>query len=205
MFLNECTIPRRVLFDAALKRRLKKSHAKLPIEHFFVNSNPKTIISSDPGSEHLLHRACNNEILLDKVSQAGKPHRKTVTEQSSLIKLGQAIIAAYIPPQYSIQKEYQISIEEILPGVHCPICFSIPMLYARGTWHCSNCKHQSKRAHIDTINDNFLLIKPTITNSELRHFLDIPNIYIANEILKSLELPYIGNNSRGRVYMQPQQ
>ncbi len=173
-----------------------------PIEHFFVNSNSKTIISVDPGYEQILKRACNSEILLEKIIETNKTHRKTIMDQNALQKLGQAIIAAYVPPQYDIQKEYQINPTEVIPGVHCPVCFSIPMTYKYGTWHCSNCNHHSKMAHIDTVYDYFLLIKPMITNAELRRFLHIPSIYIANEILKSIGLPFIGNN-KGRIYLPP--
>ena len=76
------------------------------------------------------------------------------------------------------------------------------MKYHYGVWTCPHCKEKSKTAHIKAIEDYFLLIKPSITNSELRHFLQIDSIKSANNILKSLNLPYTGNR-KGRVYHRP--
>jgi hypothetical protein len=62
---------------------------------------------------------------------------------------------------------------------------------------------KSKTAHIPAIDDYFLLIKPTITNAELRAFLHIDSIRVAGKILSTMNLPFTGKY-KDRVYYQPQ-
>jgi ribosomal protein L37AE/L43A len=172
-----------------------------PIEYFFANSNEKSIITADPGNEHILNKVCTGETLIDKINRIGQLP-KSLTK-SSLKKIEDALLAAHTPPVYDIQKMYNISRNEILPGVHCPKCNLLQMLYKYGIWICPHCNYQSKTAFIPSINDYFLLIKPTITNAELCWFLNISSPDTATYILKSLNLPYTGSR-KGRIYYKPE-
>ncbi|MCQ6279911.1 nuclease-related domain-containing protein [Bacillus sp. EB600] len=175
----------------------------VPVEYLFVNSNDKTIITTDPGNEKIFQRVCTNETLIDKIHLLTQTQKPANPKKSNLKKLGEALLAAHTPPVFTIQKLYNISPYEILTGVYCPKCLSLPMVYNKGTWYCSQCSHQSKTAHIETLNDYFLLIKPSITNAEFRQFLHISSARSTNRILKSLNLPYTGTN-KGRIYYKPE-
>jgi ribosomal protein L37AE/L43A len=170
------------------------------IEYLFANSNDKSIITIAPGNEHILPKICTSETLIRKIGQIGQLANPFTT--SSLKKLEDTLLAAHTPPVYDPQKEYQISQKEILPGVHCPKCNLLAMRYESGIWICPHCDYKSKTAYIASINDYFLLIKPTITNAELRWFLNISSPDVANYLLKSLHLPSSGKN-KGRVYHKP--
>lgn len=173
----------------------------IPIEYFFANSHEKSIITADLGMEHILKKVCTGEILIDKINRIGQlPNSLT---KSTLKNIEDALLAAHTPPIYNIQKMYDIYPKEISPGVHCPKCELLAMVYKNGIWICLQCNYQSKTAFIPTINDYFLLIKPTITNAELRWFLQISSPDIANYILKSLNLPYTGSK-KGRIYYKPE-
>jgi ribosomal protein L37AE/L43A len=172
-----------------------------PIEYLFANSNEKSIITADPGYEHIFKKVCTGEILIDKINQMA-PLPNSLTK-SSLKNIEDALLAAHTPPKYNIQKMYNIFPKEIIPGVHCPKCDLLPMQYKNGIWTCLYCHYQSKTAFLPTINDYFLLIKPTITNAELRWFLQISSPDIATHILQSLNLPHIGSK-KGRIYFKPE-
>lgn len=182
-------------------KRLGLGH--IPIEYFYINANSKTIITADPGHEHLLQRVCNSEILVDKILQTNNFHKNGLIDNSTLQKLGHDLLASHTPPQYDIQKLYGITADNILTGVHCPICFSLPMEYKSGTWICRRCGCKSKTAHIETVYVYFLLIKPFITNVEFRNFLHLPSPNVAFEILKSMKLPSTGS-TKGRIYHKPE-
>ncbi|MGG5255164.1 nuclease-related domain-containing protein [Neobacillus sp. SM06] len=173
----------------------------LPIEYGFVNSNPKTIITADPGNEWILEKASNSETVNRKIFALSKQYRNEPIGKSAVTKIGQQLLQSHTPPDYSIKEMYHISPHEIRPGVHCPNCFAIPMTYHRGTWECFNCHFTSKTAYIDTIQDHFLLIKPTISNTELRHWLQISSPNITRQFIVSMNLPSGGKNKM-KIYFQ---
>ncbi|MDP4156928.1 MAG: NERD domain-containing protein [Bacillota bacterium] len=173
----------------------------IPIEYLFANGNEKSIITADLGMEHILKNVCTGETLIDKINRIDQlPNSFT---KSSLKILEDALLAAHTPPIYDIQKMYNISPKEIIPGVHCPKCELLAMFYKNGIWICPHCHYQSKTAFLPSINDYFLLIKPTITNAELRWFLQISSPDTATHILQSLNLPHNGSK-KGRIYFKPE-
>jgi len=176
----------------------------LPIEYLFVNANNKSIITADSKNQQILERVTNSETLIDKISQFMKLHEEKNIEKSTLKNIEKLLLTSHIPQDFNIEKMYKITPHEIIPGVHCPQCFSIPMYYKRGIWYCSHCNYHSKTAFVDTVYDYFLLMKPTITNSELREFLHISSGDIALELLRSMNLQCTGVK-KGRVYYRPKQ
>lgn len=111
------------------------------------------------------------------------------------------LLSKHTPKRYDILKTFGITESQIITGVHCPNCIFIPLNYRRKNWICTKCHFSSKDAHLKAINDYFLLIKNTITNSQLRRFLHLPSSRSAAYILSLLNFLYIGN-SRNRVYHQ---
>lgn len=172
-----------------------------PIEYLFANSNDKSIITTDHGNEHILQRVCTCETVIKKIIQNGQLQKPLTRSDLRIIE--EALIAANTPPVFDPQKLYNIPQKEILPGVQCPKCNLLAMLYKFGIWICPHCGYQSKTAHIPAIHDYFLLMKSTITNSELRWFLQISSPDVANHILHDLNLPSTGAK-KGRVYHKPE-
>jgi ribosomal protein L37AE/L43A len=172
------------------------------IEYLFANSNEKSIITADPGYEHIFKKVCTGETLIEKINQIA-PLPNSLTK-SSLKSIEDALLAAHTPLKYNIQKMYEIPPKDVSTGVHCPKCNLLAMQFNKyGLWICLHCNYQSKTAYIPTINDYFLLIKPTNTNAELRWFLQISSSDAANYILKSLNLPFTGSK-KGRIYYRPE-
>jgi hypothetical protein len=73
------------------------------------------------------------------------------------------------------------------------------MQRGRGRWICRECSVFSKDAHIESLDDYNLLINQSITNKELRNFLNLSSIHIASKLLISLNLPVTGE-TRNRSY-----
>jgi hypothetical protein len=124
-------------------------------------------------------------------------------DAKELRKLKRLLLSKHTPENPDILKQFNLSPIEIPTGVKCPTCNFIPMEYRYGTWCCQKCNMKSKTAHIPAIDDYFLLIKPTITNAELRAFLHIDSISVAGKILSTMNLPFTGTY-KDRVYYQPQ-
>jgi hypothetical protein len=134
------------------------------------------------------------EVLEEKYNQNILDHKK-------IIRLKKLILQNHTPERADFLKKFGIANSVIIYGVICPICLAIPMQYSRSKWYCKECQYISKDAHLQAINDYFLLIKPTFTNSELRKFLNIPSMKITRKLIAKLNLPHSGKN-KGRIYFQ---
>lgn len=175
----------------------------IPIEYLFVNSNNQSVITTDYGNEQILQNVSTSEALTDKIYHINRKHKQANVKRSYLKKVSDALIDAHTPQTLDIQQIYKISPAEIITGVHCPKCFSIPMTYRKGKWCCHQCDYRSKTAFLPTLNDYFILYKPTITNQEFRQFFHLPSTSLANKHLKYANLPFTGSK-KGRIYHKPE-
>ncbi|WHZ01957.1 nuclease-related domain-containing protein [Neobacillus sp. YX16] len=174
----------------------------IPIYYLFVNSNSKTLIVSEPGNERINQHICNSEFLIEKIFQIENTNKVEVLSIKELRKIKRILLASHTPDNPEILQHFNLTQNNILPGVQCPKCHYLPMKYSRGTWFCPTCKEKSKTAHIQAVYDYFLLIKPFITNSEFRQFLHIESIHIAQKLLASMKLHFTGK-FKDRVYHAP--
>lgn len=175
---------------------------EVPIHYCFVNSNDKTIIRTESRDEQIIQHICNSENLLEKIEQIAKYYKTDKLDKKELKKIKRLLLTNHTPDTADILQAYNLSPKDILTGVQCPECSTIPMVYSRGKWYCSKCKVISKSAHIQAIKDYFLLIKPSVTNSELCLFLHIDSKNVGYKILKSMNFPHSGK-FKNRVYHQP--
>lgn len=174
---------------------------EIPIHYLFVNSNEKTLIQSEPGNEQITRHICNSEVLIEKIEQLANYYKKDTLGSKEIKKMKRLLLSKHTPENPDILKQFNLTPKDIPKGVICPDCSFLPMNYKYGTWCCSKCKTESKTAHIKAINDYFLLIKPSITNAELRKFLQIDSIRVSGKILASMKLPFTGKY-KNRVYHQ---
>ncbi len=184
------------------KAWLQEYHfTEIPVYYLFVNSNGKTLIAADPGNETITSHICNSEFLLEKIEQLASYNQAAKLDSKELRKIKRLLLIKHTPENLDILKQFNLSPKDILTGVKCPKCDSLPMDYQKGFWLCLRCNTKSKGAHIPAINEYFLLIKPTITNSELREWLRVGSIRMAGKLLVSLNLPFTGK-FKDRVYHQ---
>lgn len=174
-----------------------------PVHYLVVNSNEKTTITSSPGNDQITRHICNSEDLIDKIDQLANFNKQEKLDSKEMKRIKRLLLTKHTPENPDILKQFNLSPLELPNGVICPNCRYLPMNFHHGTWNCPKCKLKSKTAHIPTINECFLLIKPSITNAELREILQIHSISITSKILTSMKLPSSGTY-RNRVYHQHQ-
>jgi hypothetical protein len=172
--------------------------ADIPVHYLFVNTNEKSVMIS----EDYIKNACNSEVLIDKINQLVEAYNNDNVETRDLRKMKKLLLENHTPDNPDILKEYDIPENEILTGVRCPKNGFLPMKYKFGYWCCTDCTYKSKTAHYEALQDYSLLIKPTITNRELRRFLHVDSIRIAGKILSSMNLVYTGT-FKDRTYELP--
>ncbi len=115
-------------------------------------------------------------------------HTKEYLSTKDLKKLKNLLIKRHTLHDPDLLSQLQITKDELLTGVHCPHCFTIPMERIHGKWICLACKTVSKDAHLNALRDYYLLIQPTITNQQLRNYLHIDSRKTASYLLQSLKM-----------------
>ncbi|APH03674.1 nuclease-related domain-containing protein [Bacillus weihaiensis] len=173
----------------------------LEIHSLVVISNPYTIISTSPGNYHTHHKVIHKEELPTKIYDLEKSSGSTKMEERTLKKLMKLLLKNHTEGDSTILDRFELNDNDILKGVFCPICRVQLMVRLKGNWLCSECGAKDKLAHLKAIGDYQLLIKPTITNSELRDFLKIHSSDTANRLLKTLNLRSTGETKHRMYYL----
>jgi hypothetical protein len=183
-----------------LKKWLEDHHfSDIPIHYLFVNGNENSKLTSD--NEQMNRNMCNSEFLYDKLEQIIHFYKEEKLERKDIKKISRLLLANHTPDDRDILQSYNIAPNELLPGVDCPTCHTLPMEYRKGYWNCSNCKTRSKDAHLQAIHEYFILISPAFRNSEIRKFLHIQSPDVMQKLLHQAKLPFSGKN-KNRTYFQ---
>ncbi|WP_052404878.1 nuclease-related domain-containing protein [Bacillus rubiinfantis] len=172
---------------------------KIPTDFFVTICKDSTEI--DIKYPEAYRRICRTGDVINIVETAHRSYKQEIVNKPTVEKISNLLVNSHTPKQYDVQKIFDIGQHEIITGVQCPCCFHLPMLYRRMNWLCPKCHFISKNAHIEAIEDYFLLFNLPLTNAELCRFLHIPSSRTATYIFSLLNLPYTGTN-RNRKYHQ---
>ncbi|MCM3673393.1 NERD domain-containing protein [Peribacillus simplex] len=171
----------------------------LPIETLIANANSNTIIRTTPGFTPIFNKITGKETLISKILTLEEKYPSEQLTQRQSNRLSNTILQKNTPYNPDILELYQIDEQDLLKSVQCPECSTLHMQYHWGKWSCGQCSYTSKDAHIQTLRDFSLLIKPNITNKQARLFLQIDSIDIMQRMLSAMELPYSGQ-FKNRAY-----
>lgn len=169
----------------------------IPMEVLVVSANSKSILQAK--NKRLADVIVRKNHLASKLEELANKHQQECLSKKELKKLTQFLLKSHTPYIPKLLESHHISPNELTTGVQCPKCATIPMMRKWGKWLCGSCSFASRDAHFTALRDYSLLIKPTISNRELRTFLQIESEYVATRILSSLNVPYTGS-TKDRVY-----
>ncbi|MED3984662.1 nuclease-related domain-containing protein [Peribacillus simplex] len=178
---------------------LKNGFPSLPILSLIVISNPQTIIRTSPENHKLHYKVIHRDALPSKIKQMEDSITDSSFSEKDLKKAIRLMNKHHIDADFSILERYNLTEEDLIKGVICENCKGNQLFRRHGTWICNQCQQPSKTAHIQALRDYFYLLGSTITNRQLRDFLNISSASSATRILQSLNLTSRGAN-KGRVY-----
>jgi Nuclease-related domain len=171
----------------------------IPVEFLVVISHPSTIIKTDKDPLSISNKVLHSHHLLYRINEIENKYPQEKTDPKEIRKLCRTLLKKHNPSPSEILEHFNVSAEEVLTGVSCPKCTSLPMIFHWGKWHCPMCMFSSPLAHEAAIQDYFRLIKPSITNWEFRSFTHIPSPYTASRLLSRMNLSF-KRNKRHRIY-----
>lgn len=170
----------------------------MPIEYIVNFSNPSLLLKST-GPTNIFQKLGKSEHLLPKIYDLENRYKKEVLSIKEIKKINKTILKLDTPHDLDILHTYSVGQNEVIPGVQCPFCDHIPMIRKHSLWLCTSCKMVSKDAHIQCLNDYFLLYGPRITFKQFCDFLLVPDRFTGIRLINSLDLPSTGTH-RSRIY-----
>lgn len=174
-------------------------HSNLPVQSLVVIGSPRTILETTPQNEKIYKKVIHSAKLPFAILSIEQDYKKNYLSEKQLFQLSQQMVTNHTPLNIDILAQYKIPKGDILKGVICSYCQSLPMKRSKGKWICSKCSFISKDAHLSALEDYSLLIDSTITNQKMREFLNIQSTSVANKLLFSLKLESSGTK-RGKIY-----
>lgn len=188
---------------AQLQQWLKnKKLPDLPGECLVVLTNSNSFVKAI-SNPNMVERYVTKGIgLTQKMDMLVKRYSKEVISLKDLRKTAASLIKSNEPLQTNPLQRFNIQYEHLQKGVYCSKCESMSFKRFRSIWRCVICNSVSKDTHMNDLEDYFLLVKPTISVSELKDFLGLDHISTARRMVQSLQLNYVGRTN-GRQYTLP--
>ncbi|MCM3124116.1 MULTISPECIES: NERD domain-containing protein [unclassified Mesobacillus] len=159
----------------------------IPIEYLVFSSNPSTALRNPTNDPEVYLRVCPPGRLIFKIEEFLSKYKKDVLTLKEHKKLSKLLLKSDQPPESHLPK-FQINPAEYLTGVQCPSCTLYAMERYSGTWNCPHCGATAKDAHLQALEDYFLLINPTINNKQFRSFVHLPSQKLASKLLANSNL-----------------
>lgn len=175
----------------------KHKFPTIPIEYLVTITQSQTILKSN--HIDIFKKVIHTEQVISKIQSIDKLYQTDVIDEKMMRKISKTLIKEDTSASNDILQFWNISPVEITPGVECPFCHTFPMIRIHGAWCCPVCKEESKDAHIQAIQDYFLLLGETMTNKQCREFLMISSRRTAEQLLNSMNLTREGE-TKGIVY-----
>ncbi|WP_338778391.1 nuclease-related domain-containing protein [Metabacillus sp. FJAT-52054] len=178
---------------------LNNGFPHVPIFSLVVISNPQTIIQSPHAYQaKLAEKIIHCEKLPLKIKKIESDLNTDILTEKELRKLKRISMKEHSEADFPILDRFGLTHEDLLKGVFCPVCI-LKMERYKGGWYCLKCQNKYRNAHLEALNDYKLLISSTITNKEIRDYLQLVSPSSATKLLHSLNLKSTGQN-KGRVY-----
>ncbi len=171
----------------------------LPIETLVVMTHPHVILQATDQNEYFRDRVIPLSKLSSKLRQINQKYNQEFINHVESRNLAKKIAKAHKPYIPNILDRWKIEANEILSGVCCPRCSTLPMERVNRRWQCSRCGHRSIDAHVSALRDYFLLGNKTITNREFRAFARLESESSAKHMLRKLE--YEGEKKQRRYVL----
>lgn len=149
-----------------------------------------------------------------------RPKNRIIIQSSGLPFLVDQILAKYPVEILTARKTRQLAVKllemhseralrdvdvavELRKGVLCGGCSGVRMTYRYKKWTCPDCLKVDPHAHLRTLEQYRMLVKPLISNREFRDFTGIESVSVASKLLTDSKMNFQGS-FKDRVYLIPE-
>jgi len=182
-----------------LERQNFSMAAEMPLLYQIVISFSSTIIKPLFPANELPDNLLHSNQLPWKLQQLYERHAHSHLTTENISIMSRQLLAQHKVRQSNIMEALSVTGEDLIKGVFCPACASVPMAKGKAGWNCSECGHVSQHAHEAALRDYQLLFGNSITNKRARAFLRLDSPYAAKRILQKTTAYAAGEKST-RIY-----
>lgn len=172
----------------------------IPVYSYVVFSSPTTLIQSDSSDSEIPKKIISGSNLVPTILQLANNEQNHYLSISDIKSLSSLLIESHSPYKLDIQKKYRVSYHDLLKGIHCPNCSSIPLEKNNKIWFCRNCDYIGPNNYMHSLNDYYYLISNQITNKEARDFLQIHSSSTMRYLMHKAGYKNTGDK-KGRKYI----
>lgn len=183
----DCVIHQLDRATNGVNRWLQQQQVNLPVEPILIMANQQTEISKMPTYvEPIFAKQLPRYI-------RNFPETPDVVSRQQIATIANELRRSQVNWRYkSGCEKYKIAPSTLKRGVLCLNCNAI-MKRSRGrTWLCNRCKELSKGALEQAVADWYILLSNTLTNKQLRYFLELNSNSAASLIFRKLRLTRTG-------------
>jgi Nuclease-related domain len=182
---------------------LTKNHPAIPIEYRVVLTNSQSQIKNTSQNQLVMDKLIRSDRLVYEIKKLTAKYPKPVVPPKELTRIANRLIKSNVPANPDVLAQFQLTHNDIRPGVHCTECQLLTMERVHGTWWCPVCRIVKKDAHVDALKDYALLVDTSISNKEMRNFTNLHSLSTAARVLSLMDLPSTGTTRNRRYSLKP--
>ncbi len=173
-----------------LKKWMKQNVGQyIPIEGFVVFANERAVIKTfDKHDEIIKEKVARKHSLPAFIKAFAVKYPKQYVEIAYLKRIALKLLDQHVELNTDLISQYDVKRSDILTGVQCPQCHTLPMKRLHGKWHCPSCSTNCRVSHHQALQDYAHLISPSISNQQAREFLHIDSRHVMKRLLKQYSL-----------------
>jgi hypothetical protein len=170
-----------------VKSWLEKRQINIPIEPILVMANQRTVIEAIPKTFTVKYGKQLPKYIREL------PNTSDILTKQQISNLANQFKSSQINWKRKAACElYNIPPADLESGILCLDCNTKMKRIPGRTWICEPCGKTSNAAIGQAVADWFLLISPTLTNKQLRYFLELKSNSAASRIFRQLHLKRTG-------------
>ena len=180
---------------------LSKGISGLPVETLVVFSNNHVKLTRS-GELDVDDRIIRASKLIERINLLKKNYSNQVLSPYRIQQLAHLMKSESKPLLTNQLQKYQLTQNDIIPGVICPACHQNTMNRTHGRWECHKCLSTNKMAHRSALKEyQLLFLRKTITNREARWMMQVESLEMMSKLLIRMKLDYQGEKRHRKYYL----
>ncbi|PSL48421.1 nuclease-like protein [Salsuginibacillus halophilus] len=111
---------------------------------------------------------------------------ETTGKEKALQSWQSALLASHKPAPLPKLSSWQLTLQNLRPGVRCGTCSDFTMHWLHKRWRCTRCGRIELYAHRAALEDFFNLTSDPFTNGEVRDFLQLNSRHTTRRFLQDV-------------------
>ncbi|AIF45579.1 nuclease-related domain-containing protein [Virgibacillus sp. SK37] len=147
----------------------QQGYPAVPIYPLIAISKPSTIIKVSGDEEEVARKVHHAEYIPKEILDLDRMNASDIKLPHE--KIGRLLLRASSEYNANILQEHGVLLSDLLPGIYCSYCNRLGMERGHNTWMCNHCQKKDQKAHLQALADYFLLVGPSISNSQAQYWL----------------------------------